>query len=49
MELFHTHDYVEQIKQQSKFGLGYLDQGDTPALSECMKQPQRLQVRSVMQ
>jgi len=31
LELFHTHDYVEQVKQQSKFGLGYLDQGDTPA------------------
>lgn len=31
LELFHTHDYVEQVKQQSKFGIGYLDQGDTPA------------------
>mgnify|MGYP000447424267 CR=1 FL=1 len=31
LELFHTHDYVEQVKQQSKSGKGYLDQGDTPA------------------
>ncbi len=31
LELFHTHDYVEQVKQQSKLGTGYLDQGDTPA------------------
>jgi acetoin utilization protein AcuC len=31
LELFHTHAYVEQVKQQSRFGTGYLDQGDTPA------------------
>jgi acetoin utilization protein AcuC len=31
LELFHTHDYVEKVKQQSKTGTGYLDQGDTPA------------------
>ncbi len=31
LELFHTHDYVEQVKQQSRFGTGFLDQGDTPA------------------
>lgn len=31
LELFHTQDYVAQVKQQSKFGTGYLDQGDTPA------------------
>ena len=31
LELFHSHEYVEQVKQQSKFGAGYLDQGDTPA------------------
>ena len=31
LELFHTHDYVEQVKKQSKSGAGYLDQGDTPA------------------
>jgi len=31
LELFHTHDYVEQVKQQSILGNGYLDQGDTPA------------------
>ena len=33
LELFHTHDYVEQVKQQSQFGTGYLDQGDTPAFT----------------
>ena len=31
LELFHTHAYVEQVKQQSILGTGYLDQGDTPA------------------
>lgn len=31
LELFHTHEYVEKVKEQSKFGTGYLDQGDTPA------------------
>lgn len=31
IELFHSHDYVEQVKQQSKLGTGFLDQGDTPA------------------
>jgi len=31
LELFHTHDYVEQVKQQSKLGTGFLDHGDTPA------------------
>jgi acetoin utilization protein AcuC len=31
LELFHTHEYVEQVKQQSRLGTGYLDQGDTPA------------------
>ncbi len=31
LELFHSHAYVEQVKQQSKLGTGYLDQGDTPA------------------
>jgi acetoin utilization protein AcuC len=31
LELFHTHDYVEQVKQQSKLGTGFLDMGDTPA------------------
>jgi acetoin utilization protein AcuC len=31
LELFHTHDYVEQVKQQSIQGTGFLDQGDTPA------------------
>lgn len=31
LELFHTHEYVEKVKKQSRFGTGYLDQGDTPA------------------
>jgi len=31
LELFHTHDYVELVKQKSKTGTGYLDCGDTPA------------------
>ncbi|HIG65231.1 MAG TPA: acetoin utilization protein AcuC [Methyloprofundus sp.] len=31
LELFHNHEYVEQVKQQSILGTGYLDQGDTPA------------------
>ncbi len=31
LELFHTHDYVEQVKQQSILATGYLDHGDTPA------------------
>lgn len=31
IELFHTHEYVEKVKAQSKFGTGYLDHGDTPA------------------
>jgi acetoin utilization protein AcuC len=28
---FHTLDYLERVKQQSKSGSGYLDFGDTPA------------------
>ena len=31
IELFHTHDYVNRVIEQSKFGTGYLDQGDTPS------------------
>ena len=31
IERFHTHDYVERVKTQSKTGKGYLDYGDTPA------------------
>jgi len=31
LELFHSHDYVEKVRLQSKLGAGYLDQGDTPA------------------
>ncbi|MDX1811720.1 MAG: acetoin utilization protein AcuC, partial [Gammaproteobacteria bacterium] len=29
--LFHDQQYIEQVKQQSLTGEGYLDQGDTPA------------------
>ncbi len=28
---FHTTDYVEKVKRQSKSGSGYLDAGDTPS------------------
>ena len=31
IELFHTQDYVNKVIEQSKFGTGYLDKGDTPA------------------
>ncbi len=31
IELFHSHDYVEKVKQLSKAGTGFLDNGDTPA------------------
>lgn len=31
LALFHTSHYIEKIIEQSKFGLGYLDKGDTPA------------------
>lgn len=31
LELFHEHEYIEKVKNMSKFGSGFLDQGDTPA------------------
>ena len=31
LELFHEHAYIEQVKARSRFGTGFLDQGDTPA------------------
>jgi acetoin utilization protein AcuC len=31
LKRFHRAPYVEQVKTQSKTGLGYLDHGDTPA------------------
>lgn len=31
IEYFHSHGYVEYVKQQSILGEGYLDYGDTPA------------------
>ena len=30
---FHTADYVERVRRQSLTGVGYLDQGDTPAFT----------------
>jgi len=30
---FHTRDYVERVKRQSRTGEGYLDLGDTPAFA----------------
>lgn len=29
---FHTSDYLDQVREQSKTGIGYLDYGDTPAV-----------------
>jgi len=31
LELFHDPVYIEKVRKQSKLGVGYLDQGDTPA------------------
>ena len=31
IELFHTSDYNEKVRDYSKFGNGYLDAGDTPS------------------
>ncbi len=31
IELFHTSDYIEKVRDYSKFGSGYLDAGDTPS------------------
>jgi acetoin utilization protein AcuC len=31
IEKFHSHSYVELVKERSKTGYGYLDYGDTPA------------------
>ena len=33
LELFHTEEYIQKVIEQSKFGLGYLDNGDTPAFT----------------
>jgi len=30
---FHTDDYIKRIIEQSNFGTGYLDRGDTPAFT----------------
>ncbi len=31
LTLFHTDNYIQKVIEQSKFGVGYLDNGDTPA------------------
>jgi acetoin utilization protein AcuC len=33
LELFHTNEYIQKVIEQSKFGIGYLDNGDTPAFT----------------
>jgi len=33
LELFHTGEYIQKVIEQSKFGVGYLDNGDTPAFA----------------
>ncbi len=33
IELFHTADYVDKVRDYSRSGQGYLDQGDTPAFT----------------
>jgi len=33
--LFHEEEYLEQVKQASETGAGYLDMGDTPAFKGC--------------
>ena len=33
LELFHTDEYIQKVIEQSKFGVGYLDNGDTPAFT----------------
>ncbi len=33
LTLFHTTAYIDKVIEQSKFGVGYLDNGDTPAFT----------------
>jgi len=33
LKLFHDHEYIQKVIEQSKFGVGYLDNGDTPAFA----------------
>ena len=33
LELFHTHEYIQKVIELSGSGLGYLDDGDTPAFT----------------
>ena len=33
LEIFHTNEYIQKVIEQSKFGIGYLDNGDTPAFT----------------
>jgi len=32
LALFHPQTYIEKVRRLSKFGVGYIDQGDTPAV-----------------
>ncbi|MBD3609830.1 MAG: acetoin utilization protein AcuC [Gammaproteobacteria bacterium] len=32
LALFHTTDYIQQVRQRSEHGVGYFDQGDTPVV-----------------
>ncbi|HHO58968.1 MAG TPA: acetoin utilization protein AcuC, partial [Thiotrichales bacterium] len=31
LQRFHNRDFIDKVRQASKLGIGYLDQGDTPA------------------
>lgn len=33
LALFHSQEYINKVIEQSKFGVGYLDNGDTPAFT----------------
>ena len=33
LEQFHTNEYIQKVIEQSRFGVGYLDNGDTPAFT----------------
>lgn len=37
VELFHTKEYVEYVKDRCAEGVGYLDYGDTPAFPGCFE------------
>jgi len=33
LQRFHNNEFIEKVRQASRFGVGHLDQGDTPARS----------------